>query len=179
MSFSQVRNLSRGQRGVPPHGGDTVARSFERTLRHSSEPIQCAHNVRTRAWFRTSTDPKIVRGLAVAQSGQRDAFVLRLENGKIIGRFSGLRANRGVQKVRCSRCAGRRKVSKGAYRAPSRWLEGDTEGVDCWGRYCLGSTSISYEADDAYKRNATHARIRPYLGWVTSAPPRRHWRSLC
>ena len=52
------------------------------------------------------------------------AFVLRLENGKIIGRFSGLRANRGVQKVRCSRRAGRRKVSRGAYRAPSRRLEG-------------------------------------------------------
>ena len=34
--------------------------------------------------------PKIVRGLAVVQSGQRNAFVLRLENRKIIGRSPGL-----------------------------------------------------------------------------------------
>ena len=38
--------------------------------------------------------PKFVRDLAVVQSGQRDAFVLRLENGKIIGRFSGLNDRR-------------------------------------------------------------------------------------
>jgi hypothetical protein len=43
-----------------------------------------------------------VRDRAVVQSGQPDAVVLRRENGKIIGRFPGLRANRVVQKVRYS-----------------------------------------------------------------------------
>ena len=39
--------------------------------------------------------PKIVRDLAVTQSGRHDAVVLRLENGRIIGRL-GLRAIRVV-----------------------------------------------------------------------------------